>query len=200
MTGLPKLLTEPEVAEILHCSPYTVARLRKAGKLPYIPGRPVLIHETDLLALVGNSPLLTEEQAAERLSLKPSQLRWWRDTGRIGSCPIRRAMYREEDIQAYFAAQEAERARKAANLIAIREWYAEQERRKAERQRQKTEERKPKARRRAVVRIPVLKRSHHGVWYIHWCEARRTKRVSTRTRVEREANAVFRRWRKDKGL
>jgi hypothetical protein len=33
-----KLLTEPEVAEMLRCSVYTVARLRKSGKLAYIPG------------------------------------------------------------------------------------------------------------------------------------------------------------------
>jgi hypothetical protein len=200
MTGTPRLLTEPEVAEILRCSPYTVARLRKSGKLPYIPGRPVMIDEADLLVFVGKSPLLTEAQAAERLGLKSSQLRWWRDTGRIGSCPIRRAMYREEDIEAYFAAKEAERAREAANLIAIEEWYAEQEQRKAELQRQRTEEREQKARRRAVVRIPVLKRSHHGVWYIHWCEGRRTKRASTKTHDEREANTILRRWRKDKGV
>ena len=45
-----KLLTESEVAERLRCSPYTVARLRKRGRLPYIPGRPVLIDEADLLA------------------------------------------------------------------------------------------------------------------------------------------------------
>jgi excisionase family DNA binding protein len=52
MAETPKLLTEPEAAEILRCSPYTVARLRKAGKLPYIPGRPVLIDEADLLVYI----------------------------------------------------------------------------------------------------------------------------------------------------
>jgi excisionase family DNA binding protein len=52
MTGTPKLLTEPEVAEILRCSTRTVARLREAGKLPYIPGRPVLIDEADLLVYI----------------------------------------------------------------------------------------------------------------------------------------------------
>jgi excisionase family DNA binding protein len=78
MTGLPKLLTEPEVAEILRCSPYTVARLRKAGKLPYLPGRPVLIDEADLLAYIedkkrkaqGPEPGSPEARAAELHAIK----------------------------------------------------------------------------------------------------------------------------------
>jgi excisionase family DNA binding protein len=52
LSEFPKLLTQPEVAAILRCSPYTVARLRKAGKLAYIPGKPVLIDEADVLAYV----------------------------------------------------------------------------------------------------------------------------------------------------
>jgi hypothetical protein len=192
MTGLPKLLTEPEAAEILRCSPYTVARLRKAGKLPYIPGRPVLIDEADLLAVVGHSPLLTEAQAAERLGLTPSRVRWLRDTGRIGSCPIRRAMYREEDIKAYFAAKEAERAREAANLIAIEEWKAEQAERKAERATLK------KASMQARVLDPVLRKSAWGVWYLHWTEGRRSRRVSTKTRSRSLAKAALRNWQMEK--
>ncbi|MEO1911763.1 MAG: helix-turn-helix domain-containing protein [Paracoccus sp. (in: a-proteobacteria)] len=43
-----KFLTEPEVAEILRCSTSKIKRLRLGGKLAYIPGRPVLISETDL--------------------------------------------------------------------------------------------------------------------------------------------------------
>jgi hypothetical protein len=213
---MPKLLTEPEVAEILRCSPNTVARLRKAGKLPFVPGRPVLIDETDLLALIGDAPLLTETQAAERLGLKASQLRWWRDTGRIGSCPIHRSMYREEDLRAYFAAQEAKRAREAANLIAIEEWRIEQALQQAQRAELKLAQ---KARRiaqakveRAVLRIarkaareakaliPVLRQARNGFWYLHWREGRRTKRVSTRTRNKQEAHAVLMRSRRKKSL
>lgn len=37
------LLTEQEAAVILHKGPRTIARLRKAGVLPYLPGHPVLI-------------------------------------------------------------------------------------------------------------------------------------------------------------
>mgnify|MGYP000881535323 FL=1 len=43
-----KLLTEPEVAEILRCSRSKIKRLRLSGALAYIPGRPVLVAETDL--------------------------------------------------------------------------------------------------------------------------------------------------------
>jgi excisionase family DNA binding protein len=41
------LLTEAEVAALLRCSQQTVARLRYAGKLAYIPGRPVKIRQED---------------------------------------------------------------------------------------------------------------------------------------------------------
>lgn len=43
-----KLLTQAEVAERLRCSEDKVKRLRLAGKLRYLPGRPVLIDEADL--------------------------------------------------------------------------------------------------------------------------------------------------------
>lgn len=45
-----KFLTEAEAAEILRCSTSKIKRLRLGGELSYIPGRPVLIAETDLLA------------------------------------------------------------------------------------------------------------------------------------------------------
>jgi excisionase family DNA binding protein len=60
-----KLLTEPEAAKILRCSPYTVARIRKAGKLPYIPGRPVLIDEADFLAYIESRKLTATEREPE---------------------------------------------------------------------------------------------------------------------------------------
>jgi len=52
MSEMPKLLTEPEVAEMLRCTPRTVARLRKAGMLTFIPGRPVRIDEADVWAYI----------------------------------------------------------------------------------------------------------------------------------------------------
>lgn len=37
------LLTEPETAQLLRCSPSKIKRLRLGGKLAYLPGRPVMI-------------------------------------------------------------------------------------------------------------------------------------------------------------
>lgn len=42
------MLTEPEVAERLRCSTSKIKRLRFAGKLAYLPGRPVLIELSEL--------------------------------------------------------------------------------------------------------------------------------------------------------
>jgi hypothetical protein len=50
LTEIPKLLTKMEVARILRCFPSKVIRLRKAGRIAYIPGRPVFIYETDVIA------------------------------------------------------------------------------------------------------------------------------------------------------
>lgn len=47
-------LTEAEVAERLRCSTSKIKRLRLAGKLPYLPGRPVLITEDDLDAFISS--------------------------------------------------------------------------------------------------------------------------------------------------
>ncbi|MFB9983046.1 helix-turn-helix domain-containing protein [Mesorhizobium kowhaii] len=41
-------MTQDEVAERLRCSPSKVKRLRIAGLLAYLPGRPVLIEEADI--------------------------------------------------------------------------------------------------------------------------------------------------------
>lgn len=46
---IPKLLTEPEAAEFLRCSTAKIKRLRLKGMLPFYPGRPVLIAESDLI-------------------------------------------------------------------------------------------------------------------------------------------------------
>ena len=42
------LLLESEVAQMLRCSTSKVKRLRLSGKLPFIPGRPVLIKQDDV--------------------------------------------------------------------------------------------------------------------------------------------------------
>lgn len=47
-----KLHTEREAATLLGRSIFTVQRLRKAGKLPWLPGRPILIDDADLQAYI----------------------------------------------------------------------------------------------------------------------------------------------------
>lgn len=42
------LVTQTEAAAILRVSVRTVARLRAAGELPYLPGRPVRIETADI--------------------------------------------------------------------------------------------------------------------------------------------------------
>ncbi|MCJ2040285.1 helix-turn-helix domain-containing protein [Methylobacterium sp. J-059] len=51
MTGLPCLLTEAEVADRLKCSVSKVRKLRYAGLIAFLPGRPVLILESDFVVL-----------------------------------------------------------------------------------------------------------------------------------------------------
>lgn len=49
---MPELLTEAEVAERLRCSVARVRKLRAAGRLAYLPGRPILVTEADFAAFV----------------------------------------------------------------------------------------------------------------------------------------------------
>ncbi|SFK86033.1 helix-turn-helix domain-containing protein [Methylorubrum salsuginis] len=58
-----KLLTEAEVAERLNCSVARIRKLRAAGRLAFLPGRPVLITEADFEAFV-----VTERQHANSLT------------------------------------------------------------------------------------------------------------------------------------
>ncbi|MBP2569019.1 excisionase family DNA binding protein [Agrobacterium tumefaciens] len=64
-----RFLTEPEVAEILLCSRQKVQRLRLSGRLAYLPGRPVLIAQTDLDAFIAeNSRLASSTGKREKKS------------------------------------------------------------------------------------------------------------------------------------
>lgn len=63
-----KLLTEPEAATIMRCSREKIKRLRLSGKLAYLPGRPVLIDERDLLALIDNMKTATAPKRSEAKS------------------------------------------------------------------------------------------------------------------------------------
>jgi len=46
----PRFLTEREAAVLLGCLVYKVGELRSQGKFPYLPGKPILIERSDLLA------------------------------------------------------------------------------------------------------------------------------------------------------
>lgn len=58
-----KLLTQAEAAERLSCTNSKVARLRKAGAIPYFPGRPVLIDEADIDAYVKRVEIAAQQSA-----------------------------------------------------------------------------------------------------------------------------------------
>lgn len=59
------LFTEAEVAKRLNCSVSRIRKLRAAGRLAYLPGRPVLVTERDFNAFVE-----TERQHLKTLSGK----------------------------------------------------------------------------------------------------------------------------------
>lgn len=66
-----RFLTEPEVAEILRCSASKITRLRRGGQLAYLPGRPVLIAETDLNEFIETRKRMAAEKAAKRNPKQP---------------------------------------------------------------------------------------------------------------------------------
>jgi Helix-turn-helix domain len=63
---LPPLLTDREVATLLRCGVSKAARLRRAGELPFVPGRPPLVKLEDLLAWIEDRKLEARKQAARR--------------------------------------------------------------------------------------------------------------------------------------
>ncbi|OQP84615.1 DNA-binding protein [Rhizobium rhizosphaerae] len=73
-----KLLTEPEAAQILQCSTSKIKRLRFAGKLAYVPGRPVLIDEKDLAAYIDEKKREREQRDSERRAARaPMDAKKW---------------------------------------------------------------------------------------------------------------------------
>ncbi len=61
-----KLLLQSEAAEFLGCSEQKVKRLRLSGRLPYIPGRPVLLDEEDLVAFLEEERHAQEQREEAR--------------------------------------------------------------------------------------------------------------------------------------
>jgi Helix-turn-helix domain len=67
MTGpLPPLLTDLDVATLLRCGVSKAARLRRAGELPFVPGRPPLVKLEDLLAWIEERNQEARKRAAQR--------------------------------------------------------------------------------------------------------------------------------------
>ena len=67
-----KLLLQSEAAEFLGCSLQQVKRLRLSGRLPYIPGRPVLLDKADLVAFLHEERLSRErKEEARRPKARP---------------------------------------------------------------------------------------------------------------------------------
>lgn len=67
------LLTQKEVAERLRCSEQKVKRLRKIGALAYIPGRPLLIYESDLEEYLSRAKRQSETALAKPDRAAPSR-------------------------------------------------------------------------------------------------------------------------------
>lgn len=72
---MDKFLTEPEVAERLRCSTSKVKRLRLSGCLAYVPGRPVLISESDLSAYIETTRRKAQEREAAVANASKAQTR-----------------------------------------------------------------------------------------------------------------------------
>lgn len=65
-------LLQTEASEFLGCSEQKVKRLRLSGRLPYIPGRPVLLDEVDLVAFLEEERLSRERrEEAKRPRARP---------------------------------------------------------------------------------------------------------------------------------
>lgn len=112
-----KLLTEMEVAETLRCSPAKVKRLRLAGQLAYLPGRPPLVREEDLNVYLesrlrqarpieAGAPLknfLLEAEAAERLRCTTKRIKQLREAGKLRFVPGPPVLIDETDLENYLA-------------------------------------------------------------------------------------------------
>lgn len=72
-----KLLTETEAAELMRCSREKIKRLRLSGQLPYLPGRPVLIDEADLLAMIEAAKAKTAQKSPRKDLARPEEARRW---------------------------------------------------------------------------------------------------------------------------
>lgn len=70
-------MTEAEAAELMRCSREKIKRLRLSGKLPYLPGRPVLIDEADLVAMIEAMKAKSVQKHPQRNLARPEEARRW---------------------------------------------------------------------------------------------------------------------------
>lgn len=76
MGVVKRLLTEGEVAERLRCSTSKIKRLRLAGKLVYLPGRPVLVAEDDLDAFISSQKRSAKAERSDKQHLVDDARQW----------------------------------------------------------------------------------------------------------------------------
>lgn len=88
-TNIPVLMLESEVAERLRCSPRTIRKLRKTGKLAYIPGRPVKIEEAAVNAYLDEIRIKETAALAEN---DPAKKKRDKDLERIRLFWLRRKL------------------------------------------------------------------------------------------------------------
>lgn len=68
---IPTILTQQEVAAILKCSISKIVRLRRDGRIAFLPGRPVKFLETDLQQFIDDE---NRRKQAEADAKKPRPL------------------------------------------------------------------------------------------------------------------------------
>ena len=94
------MMTEREVAAYLRCSCKTVQRLRQAGRLAYLPGRPLLIDQDDFLEFIKGEmqshramgpptreEMLAAQEAAQQSSMAAARQRA-RETQSVLTQPV----------------------------------------------------------------------------------------------------------------
>ena len=82
----PQLLTQREAATLLKCSERTVIRLRMAGEIPYIPGRPVKIRLVAILDYLERKECQSQDSLEMKRKISSRSNGQRGTTTRAGSC------------------------------------------------------------------------------------------------------------------
>lgn len=112
MTG--RLITQAEAAERLNVSERAVMRMRLTGRLPYYPGRPVLLAEQDVEAyLAKRARLISEREAADILGCKIAHVQRLCREGKLQAEHSRALRLDIEEVTALAAEREKTRIAEA---------------------------------------------------------------------------------------